>query len=160
MLKFYTGVGSRNTPPDILGLMARIAGRLAEDGFVLRSGGAKGADLAFESGAGDLKEIYLAKDATLEAMELAGRFHPAWDRCSDFAKRLHGRNSFQVLGRNLDVPSSFLICCTADGCTCDAERSISTGGTGTAISIADYFGIEVFNLARPAHLQRLAEYVA
>jgi len=38
--------------------MTKIAQRMSEKGFVLRSGGAKGADEAFENGAGE-KEIYL-----------------------------------------------------------------------------------------------------
>jgi predicted Rossmann fold nucleotide-binding protein DprA/Smf involved in DNA uptake len=59
MTKYYAGVGSRQTPENILHLMTRIAMRMAELGWVLRSGGAKGADYAFEKGAGDKKEIYL-----------------------------------------------------------------------------------------------------
>ena len=158
-MKFYTGVGSRKTPPSILKIMTALAGRLQELGFMLRSGGADGADSAFEAGATRLKEVYLARHATAEAMAMAARFHPAWNRCSDFAKRLHGRNSFQVLGADLKTLSSFVVCWTPDGCMCDAERSIATGGTGTAISIADFHGIEVFNLKRQEHLHRVERYL-
>lgn len=63
-MKIYTGIGSRNTPPDILDIMFRLAGKLASEGYVLRSGGAQGADDAFEQGAADSTEIYYAYDAT------------------------------------------------------------------------------------------------
>lgn len=147
MNKYYTGVGSRKTPQDIIELMHDIAINLQRNGYILRSGGADGADKAFESGAGSRKNIFYAKDATSAAMEIAARFHPAWDRCSMFAKRLHGRNSFQVLGPNLNEPSEFLICWTPDGCKRHVDRKRDTGGTGTAISIADTYGVPIYNLA-------------
>ena len=50
MNKIYTGVGSRDTPPAILAFMRTIASQLAADGWTLRSGGADGADKAFEDG--------------------------------------------------------------------------------------------------------------
>ena len=50
-MKYYTGVGARATPKDILKLMEDIAFKLAQKGYVLRSGAADGADTAFEIGA-------------------------------------------------------------------------------------------------------------
>jgi hypothetical protein len=46
----YTGIGARRTPSDVLDLMHSLAMRLS-GGWVLRSGGADGADRAFEEGA-------------------------------------------------------------------------------------------------------------
>lgn len=40
---YYAGVGSRETPPDILGLMRTIGCWWARKGLTLRSGGAEGA---------------------------------------------------------------------------------------------------------------------
>jgi hypothetical protein len=154
MSKFYTGVGSRSTPRDIMIVMKRLATHLAGLGYVLRSGGADGADTAFASGAKH-KNIYLPSYVTDQAMGIARRFHPAWNRCSSFARRLHARNAFQVLGLDLDSPSKFLICWTPDGCYNHNMRSIKTGGTGTAISIADHYGVQVFNLNHAHHYARL-----
>lgn len=50
MAYFYAGVGSRKTPRHILTLMQLIAFKLAEQGWVLRSGAAEGADTAFYRG--------------------------------------------------------------------------------------------------------------
>lgn len=150
---FYTGVGARATPNVVLSLMYRIAIKMASLGYTLRSGGADGADSAFEKGASK-KEIFYAKDCTPAAMEMASQFHPAWHKCSEFARKLHGRNSFQVLGRNLNYPSEYCMCWTPDGCTSHATRQFSTGGTGTAISIASAHNIPVINLAIPAEFDK------
>jgi len=152
----YTGVGSRKTPKDIQNLMVSIAANLAAKGYTLRSGGADGADKAFEYGCGvGAKEIYLPNMATPEAMEIAAKYHGAWDKCSAYVRKLHGRNAFQVLGLDLKTPSKFLLCWTPDGCISHKIRSVRTGGTGTAISIADAYGIPVFNLKLTEHRVRL-----
>jgi len=156
---FYTGVGSRKTPHNILTLMTSIARKMNWMGYTLRSGGAEGADKAFEAGADNNKSIFYAKDATSEAMTIAGSFHPAWHKCSNFAKKLHGRNAFQVLGAQLNHPSIYCICWTPDGCNSHATRQFSTGGTGTAISIADARGIYVTNLQRPEEFKKWADWV-
>ena len=44
----YAGVGSRETPPEILAEMTKIAQELATKKYSLQSGGAIGADMAFE----------------------------------------------------------------------------------------------------------------
>ena len=159
MTKFYTGVSSRGTPGHILELMRRLANKLQSDGWILRSGGADGADSAFEHSACSCKEIYYAADANKSAMNIASKFHPAWHRCSPYVKKLHGRNAFQVLGAHLNQPSSMLICWTKDGCLSHENRSIETGGTGTAISIADWTSTEVINLSLKDHYDRAIRYL-
>jgi hypothetical protein len=125
-----------------------IAQRLAALGWVLRSGGAVGADIAFEEGAKE-KEIYRGSDATDEALRVAARLHPAWDRCSDHARRLLARNVFQVLGPDLCTPSDMVICWTLDG--------KDTGGTAIALRIAQEHAIPVFNLFDPKATMALEE---
>ena len=150
-MDFYTGVGSRETPFHILDLMRLLAVKFAHKGYMLRSGGAQGADQAFEAGcreANGLCKIYRPHHATPAAMELAAKYHGAWHLCGEWARKLHARNAFQVLGDDLKTPSSMLICWTRDGANTHQQRSIATGGTGTAISIASEAGIRVANLAR------------
>ena len=158
MNKYYTGVGSRKTPTNILKIMEAVARKLASEGWVLRSGGALGADRAFEKGSSQ-KEIFYAQDANFESKSVAKKFHPAWDRLSEYVKKLHARNAFQVLGRDLKSPSGFLLCWTPDGAISHNERTIKTGGTGTAISIASANNIPVFNLHRKDHLERVAKWL-
>lgn len=137
----YTGVGSRQTPADICKLMTKIASRLEKKNYTLRSGGAVGADSAFEKGVEKLKEIYFANDATEEAMKIASSFHPAWHRCKDYVRKLHARNVFQVLGKDLKTPSDFLICWTPEGS--------GSGGTGQAIRIATHYQIPIYDMGIP-----------
>ena len=57
---FYTGVGNRDTPHEYLEKMTVLASLLEKEGCILRSGGAEGADTAFENGVRSLynKENY------------------------------------------------------------------------------------------------------
>lgn len=154
MSKFYTGVGSRSTPPHILEIMTNLARKLALEGWILRSGGAQGADSAFEYGAtlvNGPKEIYRTSDANKAALEMASTIHPAWHRCSDYVRKLHARNCFQVLGRDLRTPSSFLVCWTLGGA--------DIGGTRTAIVLARNHNIEVINLGFAEQLNRITQYL-
>ena len=135
---YYAGIGSRTTPDDILDVMTLVAEKLATLGYILRSGGAQGADSAFEKGAGLAKEIFRPKHATAEAIEIASKFHPAWHNCNDYVQKLHGRNSQIILGLSLDKPVDFLLCWTPGG------KGI--GGTGMGISIASHYNIPIKNL--------------
>ncbi len=164
--KYYSGIGSRRTPPDVMDLMKRIASRLElVYGYILRSGAADGADSAFSSGC-TIKEVFLpwknfnGSASTLfnisdEAMTLASELHPGWLKLSEGAKKLMSRNCYQILGENLNSPVDFVLCWTPDGAQTHAQRSFSTGGTGQAISLADKYSIPVFNLKNPKALQEL-----
>lgn len=150
MAKCYTGVGSRETPDDILDTFTDIAKTLHDEGYILRSGGAEGADTAFEEGAGNKADIYLPWrefndnpselfNVSNEALRIAASIHPNWGACRRGAQLLHGRNVYQVLGDDLENPdpSKFLICWTKDG------REI--GGTRTAIVLAKQHDVPVYN---------------
>ncbi len=156
-MKKYAGIGSRNTPKETLHMMTNIATWLEKKGFILRSGGAKGADTAFEKGCSTNKEIFLANHATSQAELLVKRYHPNWNACSDYAKKLHARNAFQILGATLDDPVEFVICYTPDGCERHEHRTIETGGTGTAISLASNYNIPIYNLANLESVNNLRE---
>ena len=149
MTKFYAGIGSRETPPEVLSEMRWLAAKLAAHDWTLRSGAAQGADAAFESGAGEKKEIYLPwrgfngsrsslHNPTPAAMELAAKVHPAWERCSQGARKLHARNCHQVLGLALMPPVKFVACWTVDG--------LGGGGTGQALRIARHENIPIYDL--------------
>lgn len=149
--KPYTGIGSRQTPPEILALMTELAKTLAKKGLTLRSGGADGADSAFEAGAGENKEIFLPWKGFNQnpsglytipekAFSLAGSVHPAWGRLSQGARKLHARNTQQALGQNLDQPSIFLIFYAPE------KNGTVQGGTATAVALARKNGIPTHNL--------------
>lgn len=165
----YAGIGSRSTPSGVLQLIFQIGFELAQRGWILRSGHASGADTVFENGAREGRgkmEIfipwegfngatngypYILPPLTQAVFDLAAQHHPAWDRCSPGAQRLHARNGFQVLGANLDEPVSMIVCWT--------EGARGEGGTGQALRIARSRRIPVFDLGDPRAEDALRSFV-
>ncbi len=150
-MKTYAGIGSTETPFEIGKLMTSIASKLETKGYILRSGGAEGADTFFENGVINpkKKEIYLPwhkfnnnksqlYTPSKEAFELAKKYHPSFDYLSFGAKALMARNGYQVLGLDLNTPSNMIICWTKNG------KAI--GGTGQALRIAKDYDIKIYNL--------------
>jgi hypothetical protein len=72
------------------------------------------------------------------AQEIARKYHPAWNNLSHAAKKLMTRNTFQILGYDLNTPVSFVVCWTLGGKI--------QGGTGQALRIAKDMNIPIFNL--------------
>lgn len=152
--------------------MSKRAARMQQQGWQLRSGGAAGADAAFEAGVSDpsRRAIYLPGqvfngrragpggyyDSTqlpgwAAALETVARYHPAADRLSPFARNLMARNAMQLLGPNLDRPADLVVAWTPGGQV--------TGGTGQALRMAADLGIEVRNLGRPEVLARAQKFL-
>lgn len=149
----YAGIGSRETPPEILAQMTELAKELESKGYTLRSGGAQGADTAFEKGVSAKKEIFPgSKIAGEREMKIAREIHPnpqALDNSKSpaFIWNLMARNTNQVFGENLDTPVDFVIAWTQDALTDYRKRSIKSGGTGQAIDMASRKGIPIINMA-------------
>ena len=159
----FAGVGSRQTPPEILTQMSEVARILTSEGLTLRSGGAPGADSAFARGAHpQARQIYLPAnghnghhtgrdpslivpdpDALSVMKQIAATVHPAWHRCSAYARALHARNVAIMIGAKPSEPDP------AHAVVCWTPGAAITGGTGMAIRLAGIYRIPVYNLARP-----------
>lgn len=168
---FYAGIGARETPPATIKKMEQIGEIMAKAGIVLRSGGAIGADSAFESGAikgGGEKQIFLPsrrhKGRDADGKEYIFNITPAhydlaekhynrdWSETSEFTQKLMARNGSQVLGDRLDSPSDLVICYTSTGGI--------KGGTGQALRIAKDRGIPDINLGAEPWKSLDAEKIA
>jgi hypothetical protein len=148
-MKYYAGIGSRETPDNICIMMSQIARKLEQYNYCLRSGGAPGADLAFEQGVLENKEIYIpwknfngnidgiVPPLNAVVAEYVKQYHPNWKNLSNAAKKLMARNTYQILGKNLNDPVDFVLCWTKNG--------KDAGGTGFAIRMAWDFNIPVYN---------------
>lgn len=173
-MKYYTGVGSRETPEQILKFIEEVAYWLAGRGYTGRSGSAVGADSAFEQGFNHYEivngisdhvsfEAYLpwegfsdiSEDSTHivtpnlpnynEAVNIASTTHPVWNRLGRGAKALHTRNVYQVLGLDLKTPSCVLFCYAP---TIKNKQDIVTGvkgGTDTAVQLTMKHNIPIYN---------------
>lgn len=160
----YTGVGSHLTPAHVLRRMTALAHDLAAEGYTLRTSAAAGAGVAFEQGVRRSKgtmEIYLPYRGccghttgivtpSTQAAGIAKKIRDDWDRLPDIARRFHASFVHQVLGLDLQAPSLFVVC-WKDETAPDAPvvRSIATGGTSTAMSVARMYRIPIFNLKEP-----------
>lgn len=136
--------------------MFEIGIKMAKFKYTLRSGGAEGADTAFEKGAdlgGGKKEIFLPwprfnnhpselcnpDPVTYEYVKL----HPKYAYLSRGAIKLHARNVHQILGKDLRTKSKIVICYT--------DENRKSGGTKQALRIANNFKIPIFNLRKKEH---------
>lgn len=163
MNKTYAGIGARATPDEIIQQMIILAEFLGKVEYTLRSGGALGADSAFEQGCDNTqgkKEIFLPwanlngnkslyTKPSAAALQLASTIHPNFKNLSDPIKLYIGRNMHQILGLNLDDPVDMVICWTEDGCESHNTYTQKTGGTGSAIALASKHFIPVYNLFNP-----------
>jgi hypothetical protein len=147
--KAYAGIGSRETPKEVQTKMTEIASRLSLLGYTLYSGGAPGADTAFELGStdstiflpwsgfnahvGDYGEYVIPP----KNLDFVNRFHPKPSSLTSSGILLMNRNTYQVLGPDLKSPVDFVLCWTKDG--------KASGGTGQALRIAKAYNIPVFN---------------
>lgn len=166
-MRYYAGIGSRETPVEVCDKLVKIAQWLAALGYTLRSGHADGADLAFEAGAAGKAEIFLpwagfnAHTRVQGAAFVVGdrreldawvdEYHPAPERLSRGGRACMRRNTCQVLGRDLSTPVDFVVCW--------ARTNGSRGGTGQALRIAEASGIPVFNLFEAGAEERFVEHV-
>ena len=154
MINIITIIGSRETPANILTFMRKIAKYCATNNIVVRSGKAGGADAAAIYGCMDAdKEGRLVAQPEMfipwnrfgeasmstkwdinlgsneEAYVIASNLHPAWERCSQGAKKLHTRNVGQILGSNLNSPTDVVLY------WCNEKGGEPTGGTVTAVNL-------------------------
>ena len=154
--------------------MVSLGMEFAEAGYTLRSGGANGADTAFETGCKSVNgsmdiflpwkgfnentsNLYTYTDVHRQlAKSLYG---PRWNHVSQGVHRLMTRNVAQVMGLDFIDNSSFVVCWTPDGCETKESRTSKTGGTGQAIALASALKIPVFNLAKHSRVDDLRTFI-
>ncbi len=162
--------------------MRRIAYWMAKKGYTLRSGGAEGADTAFADGWSDAfsedvgidgsmykAEIYLPWEGfndqyssmegrlilnVPDAQIIASEIHPAWNKLGTGAKALHTRNVYQVLGQDLNTPSTGVIFYA------EPNGNSVKGGTRTAVELAKKHGIPVYNLYNEHMVYKWENWIA
>jgi hypothetical protein len=155
--RYFTGIGSRATPPDICKAMTEIASILEDKGYTLRSGNAAGADVSFARGVKEKAEIWLPDEKfnshfieelpnhtykiispyDFDAFYSVIQFHPNSKRLTKKGFLLMMRNHRQLFSED-GVKSKFVICWTKDG--------KATGGTGQNIRAATYHSIPILNM--------------
>lgn len=157
----YAGIGSRETPLEVMRLMTRTSSFLSERNWILNSGGAGGADTAFENGVIENRaqifipwngfngrqadgETWILGELDDDALQIAKFFYHTPSvltkgnpNYSKSVSALMTRNTYQILGRDLVTPVDFVLTWTPGG--------LKSGGTAQALKIADHMGIPIFN---------------
>jgi hypothetical protein len=148
-MMIFAGIGARETPGKVLHRMKRLSTCFGLQGYTLRSGGAAGADTAFEDAylyhPDWPREIFREVDATSESLEMAAMFLPNFENIPDGIKGLFARNCQIIMGRDLKSPVSMVIAWTPGG--------EDVGGAGHAIRVAKHHNIPVINLGSPKPLE-------
>ena len=185
----YAGVGSRRTPPDMLRAMGDIAQTLGEAGVALSTGGADGADRAFETGAlrtdapitvhtpwpgyngyrpgrdpeTDIDVVHPTSTETLQGhryADLAREHHPYWNRCSRGARALFLRN-VSILAGALDDDGEHLPVRAVIAWTPNGlPVGREAGGTGHTLRTAASLDIPGINLSPRTPPERNAAALA
>lgn len=160
--KNYTGIGSRETPPEILELMSDIAFKLTKLGWYGRSGSADGADLAFESGFNKARIAgissggftgylpwngfngfhedanHFIKGNCKVAAKIASELHPAWNATRRDGKPVLSRGAKALHTRNIyqvlgnDLRTPSSLCIFYATPLSNGQVS---GGTNTAVQL-------------------------
>ena len=185
----YAGIGSRTTPAEVLAGMSDVAQALGDAGFALSTGGAEGADKAFETGAlrtdapvtvhtpwpgyngyrpgrdpeSDIDVIHPQAGDTIRGssfLHLARKHHPAWDRCRRGARALFLRN-VSILAGALDDDGRVLPIRAVIAWTPNGgAHGREAGGTGHTLRIAAELGTPVVNLSERTLPERNADALA
>jgi hypothetical protein len=173
----YAGIGSRETPQEVLKQMTEVAKYLDGIGYTLQTGftfknketglDEEGADKAFSDGSQN-KVLFGPSSirntvkgvASLESYdgnvtnisnEIVKEIHPAPDRLKPGAVKLMARNTNQIFGKNLDSTVDFVLFYAKE--TDNPLRP--KGGTGQAVEMARRKGIPTINLANSNWKQEL-----
>lgn len=159
-------VGSRDLSPEQILICESIGKYLASHGHTVVSGNAKGADQAFQRGAGDGAVILCLPWAKyelaarpkvtaavyteygMEDWEVALKCHPAWARLSEAVQKLMVRNAAIVRLSEKIVAWSRL----------DA-RGKWTGGTSHTLRCAELLGKPIVDLSDPVVRARVLRQI-
>lgn len=141
----FAGIGNRDLPERAHRALYALAQVYAGEGYILRSGGADGADRAFQDGyenfMGSVTEVYrplpVNEPVPVWQWELVERFHPKPKALKPHPYRLMARNCQIILGPEGQTPVDFVACWA---------RSENSGGSAFGIRLARWAGIPVINL--------------
>lgn len=172
MKRYWTGVGSRNVPDDVVKWLVTTAKIMNEIGFTLRSGGAEGSDTIFadqmDKGLtqiwhpwkgfgkrnGAYNSVVISDRSFAEARDfyLESGIIPWFDKMKQGAQKLHARNYYQVVGKRLLGEPLSEVCIYY----VEMDKNLEPkGGTRSAVMVARHYGVPCYNLGIQGDRDRL-----
>lgn len=186
--RYWTGVGSRETPESVQELMRAISKLLTDMGWILRSGGAKGADTAFYEGCQQSEVwqvnkpyIYIGWNGMKGGNDEVPYWHdeakgiydatrfPTWEKAKSIAMGIHPapeklkRGGIALHTRNVFQVQGHSLIDLSNFLMCWAIPKGDTGevkgGTATAVKLANSLGIRVVNLYKPEAYNEVVKFL-
>ena len=167
----YGIMGNKDAPPKIIDDLVRIARKLSENGFTLRTGAMEGIEQIVDGAVGN-GELYLpwrdfgGKDSKNTfnsplAKGIAKKFaaNVNWETLKPPVQAFLCKNVRVLTGQNCNSLALFLLCWSEDGAETAIEKTFATGNIGHAIAVAAAHRIPVFNLGKPDAEQRLFTFL-
>ena len=158
-MKSYAGIGSRNITDAERENIILVAKVMAKAGWLLYSGNADGADIAFQEGSDgkcvimlpwlkfnqDKYDYTFSRDhfevgETKDGEKSVEKFHPNPSALKRGGKSLMCRNYHQIYGYKHYPKVSVVICCANE------KNGKVQGGTGQAVRIAQDSNIKIINI--------------
>lgn len=160
-VNYYTGTGDMYLENSALAMIAEYAKKLSALGYVCRTGGGYGADVAFEEGAGDKIEIILpwvgyngkkgyVYKKTIDSMKSMKCMKCSSGMMRNDLVKLFERVHFELAGINEEPESEFLLCYVSEP---------RRGCGGHAIDLANIRHIPVYNLAFKEDIKRFENFL-
>ena len=182
---YYAGIGRRDIPQDIENIMIAVGYTYASQGRVLRSGGAKGSDAAFETGAKMwADEVGISYDRVMEIYIPWNGFNGLSDNNPGYHlfNKFMNNNSMNIanslIAKHISYSQSmsnsvakfmqrnYLQIAGKEGSPMSGhvicwthDGDANTGGTGFAKNIALDLGVEVYDLVDPAIRARVEKFL-
>ena len=165
--RVITGIGSRNTPTNVLLAMEQIGAWCKKNKIYVRSGHADGADYAFEKGAQEYTLVYLPWNTFNSQLPILGKHiefpsedlrllsfckqivndcHPAADKLTNIHWKFMIRNVLQLSGYQQTHYSSAVVL-YADVRDDIFGKEQVQGGSNLVFQFARKRGIPIFNFA-------------
>ena len=105
----------------------------------------------------DVQTFSNYEQATQIAYDARGGFHGL----GRGGIELHCRNPYQVLGKDLDKPSRFVLCYAIPiGAKTLEDKTRVKGGTNTAVQVAHLYNVPIINLWWSQNVERIDRFIA
>jgi hypothetical protein len=144
----YAGIGSRETPKEVLDKMTEVSKYLESQGYTLNTGVTfqgkeEGADAAFSRGT-TKKNLFSPENQGGRTKEksIAKEIHPNPSALKEGGLKLMARNTNQIFGDDLNTPVDFVLFYAKE-----TKGIRPEGGTGQAVEMARRKGIPAINMA-------------
>ena len=167
----YAVVSNKDIPPEAIQVYERIAKRLNDMGYTVRTGTLEGLESKAEmlpvrkelllpwKGFNEKESQFTSSTPLIKG--IAKKYMKAgnWDELKPAMQGFLQKNARLVTGHYGNSPAKFVICWSQDQAESQNQVTFNTGNIAHALTIAAAWHVPVFNLARPDAEARLFNFL-